>query len=420
MDVAPLVEAELDRRMPDRAKMRPDDADGFRTAWPILLRLWEQTVARARTLPEEALHRGVDGEWSFVQTLRHLNFASAAWVGRMVLGTPAPWHPLDLPWDEAPGWGGIPWDREARPPLGEVLAVRRDRQAMVGRVIESLTAEHLAATVSRTEPGWPRMEDLPRQRVPPHRPERGMGTPALRRTRPDPPGERASMDILLIAGLWLDGSAWDDVVPALRDLGHRPVPLTLPGQGDGSAAATLDDQVAAVLAAVDAAPGRPLVVGHSAAASLAWIAADARPQKVASVALIGGFPGVDGKPYADFFAVKDGAMPFPGWGPFEGPDSADLHDAARQRIAEAAIPVPEGVATGVVRLTDERRFDVPVVLVCPEFSPAQAQEWIGAGDVPELTRATHLEYVDIDSGHWPMFTRPTELARLLAAAAGDG
>ena len=55
------------------------------------------------------------------------------------------------------------------------------------------------------------------------------------------------MDILLIGGLWLDASAWDEVVPALEGLGHRPVPLTLPGQGDGAASATLDDQVAAVL-----------------------------------------------------------------------------------------------------------------------------------------------------------------------------
>ncbi len=110
-------------------------------------------------------------------------------------------------------------------------------------------------------------------------------------------------------------------------------------------------------------------------------------------------------------------MPFPGWGPFEGPDSADLDEEARRRFAAAAIPVPEGVARGVVRLTDERRFDVPVVLVCPEFTPAQAQEWIAAGDVPELARAKHLEYVDIDSGHWPMITKPVELAQLLAAAA---
>ncbi|MEO3867302.1 alpha/beta hydrolase [Nonomuraea sp. B12E4] len=226
-----------------------------------------------------------------------------------------------------------------------------------------------------------------------------------------------TMDILLIAGLWLDGSAWDDVVPALKDLGHRPVPLTLPGQGNGSASATLDDQVAAVLAAVDSASGQVMVVGHSAACTLAWLAADARPERVAKVALIGGFPTGDGQPYADFFELKDGVMPFPGWGPFEGPDSADLDEEARRTIAAAAIPVPAGVSKSVVRLTDERRFDIPVVLVCPEYTPAQAREWIEAGDVPELGRAKHLDFADIDSGHWPMFTRPAELARLLSAAA---
>jgi hypothetical protein len=161
VDIAPLIDAELNRRMPERARMRPDDTDGFREAWAILERLWEGTVARARTFPEEALHRGVDDEWSFIQTLRHLNFASAAWVGRMILGDASPWHRWDLPWDEAPGWDGIPWDRHARPPLDEVLTVRRERQAMVRQVMESLTDEQLAAEVTRTEPGWPRLEGFP-------------------------------------------------------------------------------------------------------------------------------------------------------------------------------------------------------------------------------------------------------------------
>lgn len=227
------------------------------------------------------------------------------------------------------------------------------------------------------------------------------------------------MDILLIAGLWLDGSAWNKVVPELEALGHRPVPLTLPGQGDGSAIATLDDQVSAVLAAIDSASGTPMVVGHSAACTLAWLAADARPATVSKVALIGGFPTTDGERYADFFDTTDGGMPFPGWEPFDGPDSADLDQETRRSIASAAIPVPEPVATGVVRLTDERRFEVPVVLVCPEFSPAQAQQAIDDGDAPELAKARHLDFVDIDSGHWPLVSRPVELARLLAAAA-DG
>ncbi|MYR55757.1 alpha/beta fold hydrolase [Streptomyces sp. SID625] len=227
------------------------------------------------------------------------------------------------------------------------------------------------------------------------------------------------MDILLIGGLWLDGSTWDDVVPELTALGHRPVPLTLPGQGDGAASATLDDQVETVLAAVDAAHGKPLVVGHSAASTLAWLAADRRPGRVAKVALIGGFPAPDGRAYADHFAIEGGAVPFPGWGPFEGADAADLDQQARDRFAAAAVPVPEGVVRGVVRLTDERRFDVPVVVVCPEFTPAQAEKWIASGESPELARAAHLDYVDIDSGHWPMTTRPRELARVLAEAAGS-
>ncbi len=228
------------------------------------------------------------------------------------------------------------------------------------------------------------------------------------------------MDILLIPGLWLDGSAWGDVVAALQDLGHRPVPITLPGQGDGSPSATLEDQVAAVLDAVDSAQGEPMVVGHSAACTLAWLAADDRPERVAKVALVGGFPSADGQPYADFFEPTDGFMPFPGWEAFEGPDSADLGEHARRRFSTAAIPVPEAVTKGVARLRDERRFDVPVLVVCPEFSPDQAKAWIGAGDVPELARAKRLEFVDIDSGHWPMLTKPRELARLLAAAAVDG
>ncbi len=161
VDVAPLVDAELNRRMPERAKMRPDDGDGFREAWAILERLWEGTVARARTFPEAALHRSVDDEWSFIQTLRHLNFASACWVDRMILGDVNPWHELDLPWDEAPPWDGFRWEREARPSLDEVLALRRERQATVRDVLSSLTDEQIASRRTRTEPGWPQEEDFP-------------------------------------------------------------------------------------------------------------------------------------------------------------------------------------------------------------------------------------------------------------------
>ena len=224
------------------------------------------------------------------------------------------------------------------------------------------------------------------------------------------------MDILLVAGLWLKRGVWDNAAEALRKLGHNPVAVALPGVDDGSTAAALEDQVEAVLAEVDAAD-RPLVVGHSAACALVWMVADRRPTAVSSLALIGGFPLGDGETYADFFPVVDGVTPFPGWGPFEGADAGDLDERARRRFASEAVAVPEGVARGTVRLQDERRFDVPVLMVCPEFTPEQARAWVDAGEVPELARARRVSYVDIPTGHWPMVTRPAALAGVLDAAA---
>jgi uncharacterized protein YjbI with pentapeptide repeats len=161
VDVAPLVEAELDRRYPDRAKMRPADADGYREAWDILERLWQQTVGRARAMAPELLHERVEEEWSFIETLRHLVFATDAWVRRAILGDPSPWDPLDLPHDDMPDKPGVPRDRSVRPSLDEVLAVRADRMAIVRRVIADLTDEQLAGrTEPVLEPGYPDSESF--------------------------------------------------------------------------------------------------------------------------------------------------------------------------------------------------------------------------------------------------------------------
>lgn len=162
VDIAPLVEAELDRRNPDRAKMRPTDPAGFREAWDIVERLWDGTVARARSFAPEVLHESVDGEWSFIETLRHLVYATDAWVRRAILGDPSPWDPLDLPWDEMPDTPGTPRDREARPTLDEVLALRRDRMSTVRKVVDGLTDESLKAdTEPVNAPGWPPPESFP-------------------------------------------------------------------------------------------------------------------------------------------------------------------------------------------------------------------------------------------------------------------
>lgn len=225
------------------------------------------------------------------------------------------------------------------------------------------------------------------------------------------------MDMLLLGGLWLGPEAWASTTEALAERGHRGIPVTLPGQGDGADDATLDDQVDAVVAAIDGLEGPCMLVGHSASCGLAWIATDRRPDRLAKTVLVGGFAPADGETYADFFPMVDGAMPFPGWEPFAGPDSDDLDDEAKARFQEAAIAVPKGVAQGTVRLADERRYDVPLVLVCPEYSPDDVKGWIAAGDAPELAAARHVSFVDIDTGHWPMVSAPVVLADALASLA---
>ena len=161
VDVVPLVEAELNRRYPDRVKMRPADAGGFREAWDILERLWQRTVERARGMPAETLHERVEGEWSFIETLRHLVFATDAWVKRAILGEPSPWDPLDLPHDDMADEPSVPRDLDARPSLDEVLARRADRMATVRQVIAGLTDEKLAGlTKPVVEPGYPEPESF--------------------------------------------------------------------------------------------------------------------------------------------------------------------------------------------------------------------------------------------------------------------
>ncbi|MBU2667379.1 DinB family protein [Actinoplanes bogorensis] len=165
VDVAPLIEAELDRRDPDRVKMRPSDPAGFREACDIVERLWSSTVDRARALPPAQLHESVADEWSFIETLRHMVFVTDCWVRRAILGDPSPWDALSLPWDGMPDTPGVPRDRNARPSLDEVLALRHGRMATVRQVVDSLTDESLAADTTPVEgPGWPPAKAFPVRR----------------------------------------------------------------------------------------------------------------------------------------------------------------------------------------------------------------------------------------------------------------
>jgi pimeloyl-ACP methyl ester carboxylesterase/uncharacterized damage-inducible protein DinB len=235
------------------------------------------------------------------------------------------------------------------------------------------------------------------------------------------------MDIILIPGLWLDGSSWEKVVPVIEKAGHRAHPLTLPGMESADAdrsGVTLADHVNAVVSAIDSvdpATGKVVLVGHSAGAGIGYAAVDARPDRVTRLICVGGFVTGDGDVLADGFPAERGEVPLPDWSAFDEADLGDLDDAARAQFRARAIPSPERVTRDPQRLTDERRYDVPVTVICTEFTSEMLRGWIGNGLAPvrEFSRIRYLDYLDLPTGHWPQFTRPEELGRaILASASG--
>lgn len=232
------------------------------------------------------------------------------------------------------------------------------------------------------------------------------------------------MDIILIPGLWLDGGSWDRVVPALLEAGHRVVAVTPPGyNGEHPGTVRYADLIAAVVTEIDNASGPAVVVGHSASCAAAWAAADRRPARVCSVLLVGGFPIPDGSALLDGFATTaDGALPFPGWQQFDGPDSADLGEGDRAWLESHMSPAPQDYALGTQHLSNPDRYHVPVVMVCPEFSEDDVHAWVQQGFAPvaELPKIRHLSYVELGSGHWPQASRPDDLATVILRAADAG
>jgi hypothetical protein len=159
VDVTDYVEAELDRRHPERVQLRSlGDAEGFQAMWDTVERLWASTAARAERLPEAARHERVDGEWSFVETLRHLVFITDSWLSRTVLDEEKPYHPLGLPQTAyAPAdAAALGLSIDAKPSYAEVLAARTDRMALVRQTVDRLTDNDLGRPCSRSPaPGYP-------------------------------------------------------------------------------------------------------------------------------------------------------------------------------------------------------------------------------------------------------------------------
>jgi pimeloyl-ACP methyl ester carboxylesterase len=227
------------------------------------------------------------------------------------------------------------------------------------------------------------------------------------------------MDIILVPGLWLDGSSWDGVVPALEKAGHRPHAVTLPGMESRDAdrsAVTLRDQINAVVALVDGT-GEMVLVGHSAGGPIAHATADARPDRVARIVYVGGEPRGNGETLGDF-PVETGEVPLPDWSFFDDEMTADLDEAQRAAFRARAIPSPALVTTDRLELSDDRRYDVPITLICCEYTSADLREWTEKGydGTHELAKIRDVEYVDLTCGHWPQLTRPEELARAIITA----
>ena len=228
------------------------------------------------------------------------------------------------------------------------------------------------------------------------------------------------MDIILIPGLWLDASSWEDVIPALEGAGHRVHPLTLPGL-DAPASESADigiaDWVDAAVAAVDSLPGEVVVVGHSGGGNVAWGVADARPERVSRVVFVDTVPPPPGNGISDF-EIVDGVIPFPGWDFFPDEDVHDLDEATRARTAPLTHSVPARVPTDGIELSNPDRFRVPVTLLMGGLDQQTFEGMIDQwGPYAEEYRAIDdAEVVRIGSAHWPQFSVPERLGELLNAA----
>jgi hypothetical protein len=143
VEVAPLIAAEMDRRYPERTKLRPTDAAGVRAAWEVIEGLWAATKQRVDALPEDMLHVRVNGEWSFLESMRHLVFVTDGWISGAVLRRDGQFHPFGVPPSFITDVGPIGIDPTADPPRTEVVAARENRMAIVAELVAGLRDDDL-------------------------------------------------------------------------------------------------------------------------------------------------------------------------------------------------------------------------------------------------------------------------------------
>lgn len=226
-----------------------------------------------------------------------------------------------------------------------------------------------------------------------------------------------TMDIILIPGLWLDASSWDDVAVELTAAGHRAHSMTMPGVGEPASDIGIADWVDAVVNRIDELDGPVVLVGHSGGGNVVWGAADACPARVARVVLVDTVPPAPGMGIGEFEAV-DGVVPFPGWDHFPADDVHDLDDAIRARTTPLMKSIPARVPTDPIALSDDGRFRVPVTLLMGGYDQAKLEselaDWGPYG--VEFSSIADATVVELGSAHWPQFSMPQRLATAILDA----
>ncbi|SDY83774.1 Alpha/beta hydrolase family protein [Herbiconiux ginsengi] len=235
----------------------------------------------------------------------------------------------------------------------------------------------------------------------------------------------ARMNVILIAGFWLRGDSWSEVVPVLEQAGltaHTPTLAGLESVDDDRSQVTLASQIAEVVALVDSleGDGKVVLVGHSGGGAIIHGVVDARPDRIERAVYVDSGPTPEGVAINEGLEATGADAPLPPWEDFDETDLRDLTDEQLAWFREIAVPEPARVAHDPQHLANPARNEVPITLISSTFSRAEIEEAIAAGvpyftEVPLMARAT---IVELPTGHWPQFTKPRELGRLIVQAVG--
>ncbi|TFC01607.1 alpha/beta hydrolase [Cryobacterium adonitolivorans] len=237
----------------------------------------------------------------------------------------------------------------------------------------------------------------------------------------------SSPTIILIAGHWLGAWAWDEVLEHLKTDRSRAIAITLPGlDGDDpeGAAKTLDDQAAAILdviARLRESEDQPaIIVAHSGANAPVSLVLDRHPELVRRVVWVDSGPVAPGSVYAPDLPEEVEELPLPPFDVLAQQASLEgLSAEVLERFRARAVPEPGPVLRQPVELTNDARHTVRTTLVCCSIPSAQVLELARAGNAMfgEVANLEHVDVIDLPTGHWPMWSRPGDLAKAIQSAA---